>query len=370
MVNTTGGALVLTMTDIPAHNLNFQSGMVQSWNKLCFQGGYIEFSIIQPGTEETQGYWPGAWTMGNLGRPGHPGSTDGMWPYSYSGCDTGILPNQTNKAGGPTYAVDSTAQYAANGQLSKLPGMRYPSCTCAGEDHPGPNNNVARSAPEMDVLEAQIQTKNGAKHSYASQSLQTAPFDNDYFPVNSTYQIHGTQTEVNTYTGGPYQEAVSAVSQVPSRGFMGAPGTDAEKYVTYGLEYKPDFKMNGDSFITWYVDGKATWTVTGDALPARPEMEIGRRLIPLEPMAIVMNLGISKQFQTIVWDEIEFPAQMKFDYVRVYQQKGSERMSCDPSDFPTKDYINRHMNAYTNPNFTVWGDTGNSWPKNSLLTGC
>lgn len=24
-------------------------------------------------------------------------------------------------------------------------------------------------------------------------------------------------------------------------------------------------------------------------------------------------------------------------------------------DFPTKDYIDRHMEAYTNPNLTVWG---------------
>lgn len=59
-INTTGGALVITMSDIPAHDLNFQSGMLQSWNKFCFQGGYIEFSIIQPGSQTTSGYWPAA----------------------------------------------------------------------------------------------------------------------------------------------------------------------------------------------------------------------------------------------------------------------------------------------------------------------
>lgn len=41
-INTTDGALVITMTDVPSHNLNFQSGMLQSWNQVCFQGGYIE----------------------------------------------------------------------------------------------------------------------------------------------------------------------------------------------------------------------------------------------------------------------------------------------------------------------------------------
>lgn len=80
-VNTTGGALQLTLTQKTNHNLNFQSGMVQSWNKLCFQGGYLEMSVKLPGTQKQRGFWPGLWTMGNLGRPGYLGSTDGMWPY-------------------------------------------------------------------------------------------------------------------------------------------------------------------------------------------------------------------------------------------------------------------------------------------------
>jgi hypothetical protein len=28
-------------------------------------------------------------------------------------------------------------------------------CTCPGEDHPGPVNNIGRGAPEIDVLEAE-----------------------------------------------------------------------------------------------------------------------------------------------------------------------------------------------------------------------
>ena len=46
----------------------------------------------------------------------------------------------------------------------------------------GPNNKVARAAPEIDIIEAQIQKDdNGRHHSYASQSIQTAPFDIEYF---------------------------------------------------------------------------------------------------------------------------------------------------------------------------------------------
>ena len=63
-VNTTDGHLQITLSDQPIHNLNFRSGMLQSWNKFCFQGGYIEFSALLPGTEKEAGWWPGLWTMG------------------------------------------------------------------------------------------------------------------------------------------------------------------------------------------------------------------------------------------------------------------------------------------------------------------
>jgi beta-glucan synthesis-associated protein KRE6 len=375
-INTTGGALQITMTDIPSHNLNFQSGMLQSWNKLCFQGGYIEFSLIQPGSQSTQGYWPAAWLMGNLGRPGYMATTDGMWPYSYSACDTGILPNQTNAQGGPIEAVQSTAQYADNGRLSKLPGMKTPSCTCPGEDHPGPNVNTARSSPELDILEAQIQTKGGAKHSFASQSLQTAPFDDAYYWVNTTPAavIHNTtQVTINSYVGGPFQEAVSSVAEIPARGFQLYDAPDAEKYTTFGVEYLPDWDLNGGGFINWYVDGKPTWSISGAAVPPREVMQIGQRHIPVEPMSIIMNLGMSPGFQTIDFDPdtgVVFPAVMKFDYVRVFQQKGQEALSCDPDDYPTSDYIKNHPEPYNNQNLTTWNKTTYSWPRNSLRSGC
>lgn len=74
--------------------------MLQSWNKFCFTGGIIEISASLPGSPEIsvwkisrilqlhiqqidlclQGLWPGAWTMGNLGRAGFGATTDGMWP--------------------------------------------------------------------------------------------------------------------------------------------------------------------------------------------------------------------------------------------------------------------------------------------------
>lgn len=41
-IHTEGGNLVITMLEQITHDLNFQSGMLQSWNKMCFTSGYIE----------------------------------------------------------------------------------------------------------------------------------------------------------------------------------------------------------------------------------------------------------------------------------------------------------------------------------------
>lgn len=149
------------------HGLNYRSGMLQSWNKFCFKGGYIEASISLPGRGDISGFWPGFWTMGNLGRPGYASSTDGMWPYSYHHkCDAGITKNQSDPDG-----------------LSYLPGLRLPACTCKGEDHPNPGKT--RSAPELDALEASVEFLGPGKTrgiGSVSQSLQTAPFDIFYRP--------------------------------------------------------------------------------------------------------------------------------------------------------------------------------------------
>ena len=50
-ITTRGGNLVITMTQEPIHDLDFKSGMIQSWNKVCFsKGAYIEgeFSFLPP----------------------------------------------------------------------------------------------------------------------------------------------------------------------------------------------------------------------------------------------------------------------------------------------------------------------------------
>ena len=171
-ISTKGGVLELRFDAFQNHGLNYRSGMLQSWNKLCFTGGILEASISLPGKGDVSGFWPGFWAMGNLGRPGYAATTDGMWPYSYDNvCDAGITANQSQTDG-----------------LSYLPGMRLPACTCQGEDHPTPGKS--RSAPEIDVIEASSSSLgppgSSKMNGVVSQSCQLAPFDIWYQPDTST----------------------------------------------------------------------------------------------------------------------------------------------------------------------------------------
>lgn len=72
-------------------------------------------------------------------------------------------------------------------------------------------------------------------------------------------------------------------SEIPSRAYELAP--DAE-FVTFGMEYEPDWEGNGNGMIAWYVDGKRTWSIKSDAVPPRPNIGVAQRLIPVEPMAV------------------------------------------------------------------------------------
>jgi len=351
--------------------------MLQSWNKFCFTGGYIEVSVSFPGTSSNvAGYWPGVWLMGNLGRPGYGASTDGLWPYSYNACDTGTFPNQTHPDKlGPAAALHTDwGRSKYNFELSWLPGQRASSCTCSGSDHPGPSVNVGRGAPEIDVFEAQKnKLGTGGK---VSQSAQFAPFHSDYISPNGTGQatfFNPAITAQNTYQGSALQQAVTALTTVPDRAYF---GTGAE-FVSMGFEYYGDPNDDTAGYITWQVDGTPSYAVTSEAIPADPTTEISQRQISVEPMSIILNLGMSQSFQTVDLSAMTFPGDLLIDYVRVYQRTDKKNLGCSPAAYPTADYIANHMEAYTNPNLTFWsGDpstgisAGYSWPNNSKYNGC
>lgn len=368
---TKGGYLRLTLAKAdPAsnHDLSYTSGMIQSWNKFCFTGGIIEVSVQLPGTSKIPGLWPAVWTMGNLGRAGYGASLEGTWPYSYDSCDVGTLPNQTYPGTSLPQAAVEKGDPSNFNMLSYLGGQRLSACTCPGESHPGParadGSYVGRAAPEIDIFEATIDGGVGK----VSQSGQWAPFNAQYDWLNTTANLiisNPAVTELNGYKGGVYQQTTSGLSMTNQNCYELESGC----FSIYAFEYKPGFD---DSYITWAVNDTVTWTLMGAGMGPDKRTEIGARPVPQEPMYIIMNLGFSLNFGWIDFNTVVLPTAMLVDYVRVYQPKDAHNIGCDPPDFPTAAYIDTYLEAYTNPNLTVWGSPAfnQSMPKNKLVDTC
>ncbi|KIY45188.1 glycoside hydrolase family 16 protein [Fistulina hepatica ATCC 64428] len=367
-MTTKNGKLQITITEELTHNLNFKSGMLQSWNKICFLTGYLEVSISMPGTPKAPGFWPGAWTMANLGRAGYGATTDGMWPYTYDSCDLGTFPNQTTKDLEPAAALTGS-EYG--GAISYLPGQKLSACTCPDSDHPGPSNGtngyVGRGVPEVDILEAQVDVASGWRGE-VSQSLQIAPFDLKYEFVNSTPATtisNDTISFFNSYKGDEWQEACSVVSYITDEVY------NDTAYATYGYEWWSDPDNRDDGYIAWYSMGTETWKATAATIGPNNKSEVSQRLIPEEPMYVILNLGMAPSFEKQDFKHLQFPSTMYIDYVRIYQRDDVENgLTCDPTNRPTTQYIADHATAYNDANLTTWADAGYTFPRNWMYDGC
>ncbi|TFK44700.1 glycoside hydrolase family 16 protein [Crucibulum laeve] len=366
-VTTQDGSLVITLSQKETHDLHYEGGLISTWNKFCFTGGYIETSVSLPGANNILGLWPAIWTMGNLGRAGYGASLEGVWPYTYDSCDVGTLANQTLQ--GLPLAATMNGDEGNGGVLSYLPGQRLSRCTCSRESHPGPKHPdgtfVGRSAPEIDVFEAQI--NEDTLVAQVSQSAQWAPFNEAYMWANTSDNMiisDPTISHLNSFTGSVTQQATSVVTNTDGRCYEDAAGC----FSVYGFEYKPGFD---EGYITWISNNVVAWTVKAAGLGADPVVQISERPVPQEPMYLIANLGMSRNFGPVDLLHLPFPVHMRVDYIRVYQPKNAINIGCNPKDFPTEDYINKYIDAYTNPNLTTWvNDYHQEWPKNSFLGQC
>ncbi|KAA6410038.1 MAG: glycoside hydrolase family 16 [Lasallia pustulata] len=339
-ISTYDGTLILQLDKFPNHGLDFRSGMLNSWNQICFKGGALEVSISLAGPGGVPGLWPGAWTMGNLGRPGYQSTTDGVWPYTYNSCDAGITPNQSSADG-----------------MSMLPGQKLSSCTCPGADHPTPG--TGRGAPEIDVIEASADPN--LRIGVVTQSYQVAPYDIWYRPNYDFLEIPNyNTTQMNAYCGGPFQQAISGTT-ILNNGWY-----DGNQYQKYAYEYAPG--TGGDAQIGWFVGEDMSYMINGNAIG--PNGNVQSRIISEEPMSIILNLGFSTSWTQIDWKDLKFPSMMHVDYVRWYQPSGAYSVTCDPPGYETTKYIADHPKAYNNPNLTTWDETGYGWPKHTLNSKC
>ena len=95
---------------------------------------------------------------------------------------------------------------------------------------------MGRAAPEIDVFEAQVTGTTG----FVSQSGQWAPFNEAYVWKNTSANLKIPDPDVtilNSYMGGAYQQATSAVSQTNQDCYQLEGGC----FAVYGFEYKPGF---------------------------------------------------------------------------------------------------------------------------------
>ena len=149
---------------------------------------------------------------------------------------------------------------------------------------------------------------------------------------------------MNSYQGGNFQQAISGVTNLNNQWY------DGNEFQTYAFEYEP----GASGYATWFVGKEQTWKLDPRALG--PNGNIGQRVLPQEPMAMVLNFGMSNGFAALNLSGLAtlMPATMRFDYVRIYQDEDNVITTCDPPGYPTTPYIEAHPEPYNNPNLTLW----------------
>ncbi|KAG7451919.1 SKN1-domain-containing protein [Guyanagaster necrorhizus] len=160
--------------------------------------------------------------------------------------------------------------------------------------------------PEIDIIVHQIDTT--IWQGQVWQSYQVSPFNYHYqadHSPNVTTIYDDTITDFNTYNGTEYR--------------------------AYGYEWYSNPDNRDEGYITWYSDGVESWTMTSGTIGADSTVEISQRLIAEEPLYIILNLGISPQFQAQNYKHLTFPSSMYIDYVRVCQRSGTEKHSISPT---------------------------------------
>ncbi|GMH39393.1 hypothetical protein BSKO_07291 [Bryopsis sp. KO-2023] len=306
------------------YNTTHKSGQLSSWNKFCYTGGYLELSVKLPGEDDSYGLWPAVWLLGNLAKAGYVNSTSGFWPYSYNQCE------------------------GSHGQdWSEQPGQTLSACGDVSETNRTDyqiERGIGRGSPELDLLEIQ----SGPGWHNLVQSLQMAPLlppglnwlDNGapgiQFPGENTgaSQWYGELSGASSPRPGTrYSDTMSAATSLTE--------DDFKDFQTFGLDWDPE------EYIRWYLNGELLYEINKEALQARSKgtQEVGERLIPKEPLYIIMQLAISHSWSSID-PNLTFPATMEIDYVRLYQEPGKYNLGCSPPEYPTSQWIACHPQHY------------------------
>jgi len=379
----------------------FESGMLQSWNKFCFTGGIVELDMILPGRPNTGGLWPAAWLLGNLGRATYLPSTNMIWPWSYNECNRKYQQPQSISA-------------------------------CNVRNHFGLNPNQGRGATEIDIIEMvtgvpEPLPDSDIMYPYADFTLQVAPGiprdrPQSGFPPKTQitkernghptgeegqkwYQgleFHGN-TSMNTFFYGTFMDATEpkepvqrSQSQTFQSDSVGAMHQLTNEHFNTLHSFRIEWQPGPGGRLDWFSkayrvddsteesiegDGKGTDWVKLYSIEGESLEELVGTQIPNEPTTLILNTAISPAwgFPFTIPDwctkkcyDCEDPAcacnyqpgfcnMMKdegvdfvIDFVRVYQSKNDtahvgnpHTLGCDLAEYPSREYINGYADRYT-----------------------
>jgi hypothetical protein len=388
LVSVANGSLNLSAADQGHASAGYTGAQVTSWNKFCYTGGYLEVRYKMPGRpREGLGIWPAIWTLGNLARDNFPSSVDNVWPFSYDRC----------KCPGPE------AKYGQQQRIS----------ACA--DHParyGLNKYQGRGAPEIDLLETTMCTRQMTEHLRRTlgavwndtcliSSLQLTPrLPSSWRPMVYTLPYAARRSglralraqacaQLTKASGRSYRSedhpwysewvAYQPNVTVQNTAFYGMHDFDTlgaitllndSAYTTFstvgfsaklapecGSHFvnrrrvgertaKQGAACRNGSLLTWWKDDVWLTRVRGGAFGAFGDTP--ERLVPLEPMYILLELKVSPQRWGVPRPDI-WPLHFLVDYVRLYQADGALALGCDTPDFPSKRWIEGHHLDYGIP---------------------
>lgn len=239
---------------------NYQSGMIQGWNKFCFTGGIVDIRARLPGNGDIGGFWPAIWLLGNLARATYVTSSNNVWPWSYDTCQKDIQAQQLFSA-------------------------------CNQVNHFHLNSQQGRGAPEIDIFEVMpgneklINTP--INKPYLSTSLQIAPAIQNYRPVDAQVPVleqwydhglkYGVNSSLNIFFYGMYLKGIYKERSYLADALSANTNIDSSYFDEFH-DYRLEWKSGDDGYIKWYIDGVFRYSIDSSAL------NITGAKIPKEPM--------------------------------------------------------------------------------------
>ncbi|OWZ18900.1 Beta-glucan synthesis-associated protein [Phytophthora megakarya] len=390
------------------HYMYYRAGMVQSWNKFCFQGGRMEVVAMLPGTTsssnpdmgnvngrvKTTGFYP-TWPATTNATPSYNRVKGSVRVMAILAMDLILIKEEEHRkliywkeeTIGANFPGIPTKTYAARNHDSWYQGLRYaPNSLCSVD---------GSLKQDPDTVIANV--KKGITSNTCS-GVNTCPASGDgysdldlidgkgtrHWGVND---VGGCMPLINGYTGAFLCDPDSSNSKCSSP--LGAEEPKSKvmapfeyqmdaisanwpvqlaAYTSY-LKYQVEWVMGPTGYLRWMLEDIVIFEIPSESVENVPQDDNNsnpKKLMLEEPMYVIFNVALSTSWGTsppnagspcrgdgsnaqnnAICDG--FPMYLKIDYIRIYQDlsaNSSMSIGCDPSTHPTKQWIEDHIDEY------------------------